>query len=142
MVGAFSVPSVVQKTALTAIVDQAHNSNERPLLRGPTAKPPFGSRLTLSDRFAISRPAAFSSAGHLPMWPFRRKRKMTEAEFLRMVICLVTYDQQDINLQPPPPRKLQPPPPREPLRGVDRAVGELIKLDRMMRKWRRRQKIA
>jgi len=27
--------SVVQKTALTAIVDQAYNSNERPLLRGP-----------------------------------------------------------------------------------------------------------
>ena len=68
------------------------------------------------------------------MWPFRRKRKMTEAEFLRMVICLVTYDQQDINLQPPPPRKLQPPPPREPLQEVDRAVGELIKLDRIMRK--------
>ena len=42
---------VFQKTALTAIVDQAYNSNERPLLRGPTAKPPFGSRLTLSDRF-------------------------------------------------------------------------------------------
>jgi|SRR5262249_12491719 hypothetical protein len=52
------------------------------------------------------------------MWPFRRKRKMTEAEFLRMVICLVTYDQQDI--------KLQPPPPREPLQEVDRTVGELI----------------
>src|SRR5262249_1597499 len=46
-----SAASVVQKIALTAIVDQAHNSNERPLLRGPTAKPPFGSRLTLSDRF-------------------------------------------------------------------------------------------
>ena len=60
------------------------------------------------------------------MWPFRRKRKMTEAEFLRMVICLVTYDQQDI--------KLQPPTPREPLQEVDRAVGELIKLDRIMRK--------
>jgi hypothetical protein len=43
-----------------------------------------------------------------------------------MVICLVTYDQQDI--------KLQPPPPREPLQEVDRAVGELIKLDRIMRK--------
>jgi hypothetical protein len=28
-----------------------YNSDERPLLRGPTAKPPFGSRLTLSDRF-------------------------------------------------------------------------------------------
>jgi len=27
--------TVVQKIALTAIVDQAHNSNERPLLRGP-----------------------------------------------------------------------------------------------------------
>src|SRR5262249_35718302 len=43
--------SVVQKNALTAIVDQAHNSNKRPRLRGPTAKLPFGSRLTLSDRF-------------------------------------------------------------------------------------------
>jgi hypothetical protein len=70
------------------------------------------------------------------MWPFRRKRKMTEAEFLRMVICLVTYDQQDIKLQPPPPRKFQRPPAREPLQEVDRAVGELIKLadGRIMRK--------
>src|SRR5262249_61429048 len=59
-----SAASVVQKIALTAIVDQAHNSNERPLLRGPTAKPPFGSRLTLSDRFftptLIARAAVLS----------------------------------------------------------------------------------
>jgi hypothetical protein len=41
---------LVQKIVLTAIVDQAHNSNKRPLLRGPTDKPPFGG-LTLSDRF-------------------------------------------------------------------------------------------
>jgi hypothetical protein len=34
---------LVQKIALTAIVDQAHNSNKRPLLRGPTDKLPFGS---------------------------------------------------------------------------------------------------
>src|SRR5262249_39786468 len=56
-----SAASVVQKIALTAIVDQAYNSNERPLLRGPTAKPPFGSRLTLSDRFytpTLIRPGA------------------------------------------------------------------------------------
>src|SRR6266478_10233017 len=33
---------LVQKIVLTAIVDQAHNSNKRPLLRGPTDKPPFG----------------------------------------------------------------------------------------------------
>jgi hypothetical protein len=56
--------TVVQNIALTAIVDQAHNSNERPLLRGPTAKPPFGSRLTLSDRFftptLIARAAVLS----------------------------------------------------------------------------------
>jgi len=43
--------TVVQKIALTALVDQAHNSNKRLLLHGPTAKPPFGSGLTLSDRF-------------------------------------------------------------------------------------------
>jgi hypothetical protein len=33
-----------KKFALTTIVDQAYNSNERPLPHGPTAKPPFGSR--------------------------------------------------------------------------------------------------
>jgi len=43
--------TLVQKIALTAVVNQAHNPNERPLLHGPTAKPPFGLRLTLSDRF-------------------------------------------------------------------------------------------
>jgi hypothetical protein len=32
-------------------VDQPHNSNKRLLLRGPNRQPPFGSRLTLSDRF-------------------------------------------------------------------------------------------
>jgi hypothetical protein len=39
------------KLDLVVIVDQAHNSNKRPLLRGPMAKPPFGSGLTLSARF-------------------------------------------------------------------------------------------
>ena len=35
--------TVVQKIALTAIVDQADNSNKRPLLGGgPMAKPPCG----------------------------------------------------------------------------------------------------
>src|SRR5262249_14026015 len=70
-----SAASVVQKIALTAIVDQAHNSNERPLLRGPTAKPPFGSRLTLSDRFftptLIARAAVLSGgwlAGFFSPW--------------------------------------------------------------------------
>ena len=44
--------SVVQKTALTAIVDQAYNLNERPLLRRPTAEPPFGiAIILLSDCF-------------------------------------------------------------------------------------------
>src|SRR6516164_3165888 len=38
--------TLVQKIALTAIVDQAYNLNERPLLHGPTARPPFGSRFT------------------------------------------------------------------------------------------------
>jgi hypothetical protein len=41
----------VQKNSLAAIVDQTHNSNKRPHLRGPTAKPTFGALLTLSDRF-------------------------------------------------------------------------------------------
>ena len=40
-----------KKNALTSTVDQAHNSKERPHLRGPTAKLSFGPRLTLSDRF-------------------------------------------------------------------------------------------
>ena len=37
--------------ALAIVVDQAHNAIYRPLLRAPTAKLPFGWRLTLSDRF-------------------------------------------------------------------------------------------
>ena len=44
-----SVASVVQKIALTAIVARADNSIQRPLLRGPMAKPPR-ERRTLPSR--------------------------------------------------------------------------------------------
>ena len=51
-----------KKLHLTAILGEAHNSNKRPLLRGPTDKPPFGS-LTLSDRFVRRRSSALKRAG-------------------------------------------------------------------------------
>src|SRR5262249_61732499 len=48
-----SAASVVQKIALAAIVDQADNSTQKPLLRGPTAR----SRVAnLSDRFYTPTP--------------------------------------------------------------------------------------
>jgi hypothetical protein len=50
--------TVVQKIEFTGIVDQAHNSNKRPLLRGPTDKRPFGSGLTLSGPLSRRRSSA------------------------------------------------------------------------------------
>jgi hypothetical protein len=38
------------------------------------------------------------------MWPFRRKPKMTEGEFLRHVMRSVTDDGCEIELQPPKPK--------------------------------------
>jgi hypothetical protein len=37
------------------------------------------------------------------MWPFR-KRKMTDGEFLRLVMRSVSYDDREIELQPPKPK--------------------------------------
>jgi hypothetical protein len=59
----YATLTVVQKIALTAIIDQAHNSNQRPLLRGPAAKPPFGSGLTRSDPFTRRRSSARITSG-------------------------------------------------------------------------------
>src|SRR5262245_5438072 len=52
------------KINLAEIVELAHNSNERPPLPGPrAAKPLFGSRLTLSDRFVRRRSSARITSG-------------------------------------------------------------------------------
>src|SRR5262249_6179178 len=64
--------SVVQKISLTAIVNKAHNSNLRSLLRAdPTAKLPLGRGSTRSDRFyapALIRPTSGSDGSCHPLW--------------------------------------------------------------------------
>jgi hypothetical protein len=57
------------------------------------------------------------------MWPFR-KRKMTDGEFLRLVMRSVSYDDREIELQPPKPK----PKINEVTVRADRTLRELLSM--------------